>query len=734
MQVTTPRPLPAENVGPNPLSMLAADPFFRNMDLRDATRLLRRRLQLIVGVMIACALLSLLTSLLLAPRYRAEAVVLLDPRQTHVMAGEVVSGLPSDNTAVRSEIDIIQSDAVVNRVVDKMNLAEDPELHPKRWWSVLNPFKLFAPPVSPEDQAARNRAMVEELVEKRLKVDNDGRSYSIKISYQSTDPKKAALIANAFADEYLVDQLEAKYEATARASKWLDSRLSTLKEQVETAEKAVEAFRQKSKLIEVDGTTVSARQLSDTNTQLTEARGVTAQAEARLRSAQNMLKSKGGTDSAADVLASPLIQRLREQEAEVRRQETEMATKYGDLHPKMINMRAQYRDLQAKIEEEVRKIIQALANEVDIARARQGQIEKALREQEERAGVEMRDSVTLRQLQREADANRMLYEGFLNRFKQTSAQEQMQAPDSRIIARASPPASPSFPIKWLFMVIGLVVGGVLGVMLAYLVEYFDRGFRSAAQVEEATGIPVVGLIPTLGGVTDQLPEKYVVEKPLSSYSEALRTVRTAIHFSNVDQPPKIVMVTSAVPGEGKTTFCLSLARSLAAAGNKILLIDADMRRPRIAAAAELADAKGGLAALLSGEQNFAAVLCHDPIVPGFDILPSVGKVPNAQDLLGSQQMHKMLQDAAQHYDLVIVDTPPIMAVSDAAMAARSVDSIIFLVRWATTPRDTAVQALKQLHSFGIKMAGVVLTQVNLVEHAKYGGGYYHHNYNDYYAN
>ncbi|NTU77335.1 MAG: polysaccharide biosynthesis tyrosine autokinase, partial [Alphaproteobacteria bacterium] len=680
-----------------PILEAIADPFFKNMDLRDATRLLKRRLQLIVGVMGACALLALLVSLMMTSQYRAEAVVMMDPRHPQGVAlGSMMSGLPIDNTALRSEIDIILSGAVVNRVIAKLKLMEDEEIHPRRLLSKLNPLSWFWASRTPEEEAAYQHSLVVDNIAARLKVDNDGRTYSIRIFFNSKDPEKAQRIANTFADEYLVDQLEAKYEATTRSNKWLDERLGTLREQVQASEKAVQEFREKNNMIEIEGSTVAARQMQEINKQLTEARGQTSQAEARLRSIQSKIQAKGGVDSAADVLASPLIQRLREQEAEVRRREAELATRYGEMHPKMIDARAEYRDLQNKIAEEVHKVVQSMANELDIARAKEAQMETELNKLQSRAGVEMKESVALRQLEREAEANRSLYQDFLNRFKQTGEQQSMQITDSRIIARADLPTSPYFPQKWLFMLIGGLIGGVLGVLLAYLVEYFDRGFRSAVQLEEMTHLPVVGVVPSLEGVSARPPEDYVVDKPLSGYSEALRTVRTAIHFSNVDSPPKTVMVTSSVPGEGKTTFCLSLARSLAKAGNKILLVDADLRRPRVADITGLANLEGGLASLLAGDKSMAAILRRDPIVAGLDILPAASKAPNAQDLLGSHQMQKILREAASQYDLVIVDTPPILAVSDAAMVARVVDTSLFLVRWAATPRDTTVQALKQL--------------------------------------
>ncbi|HBM90659.1 MAG TPA: succinoglycan biosynthesis transport protein exop, partial [Rhodospirillaceae bacterium] len=314
-----------------------------------------------------------------------------------------------------------------------------------------------------------------------------------------------------------------------------------------------------------------------------------------------------------------------------------------------------------------------------------------------------------------------------------SEQQDMQLPDTRIIARADVPVVPAFPQTWLFVLVGLILGGVLGLLAAYLAEFFDRGFRTAPQLEEGTGIPVIGQVPSLKTISDRPPEDYVVDKPLSAYSESLRTVRTAIHFSNVDNPPKTVMVTSSGPGEGKTTFCLSLARSLATSGNKILLIDADLRRPRIARLLEIAANGKDLSAILTGKYNFEDVVRQDQLVAGLDIIPAFGRAPNAQDLLGSKQMKKLVKELSKKYDLVLIDTPPILAVTDAAMVARVVDTSLFLVKWASTSRETVTQALRQLRGLDCRVAGAVLNQVNLNELASYGDGYYNHRYHEYYA-
>jgi len=729
---------PVSDEAPALSSQVFSGGFIHGVDVREAGRLLRRRIKVVVRMVVAGALLGGLVSFVLTPQYRGDVVLLLDQRQAKLLdAGGALSSFGNESAMLRSEMDIITSRAVLDRVIDKLGLIGDSEFNERGLFksSGLNPlswFGLAREKEKTELEQAEKTATAKAL-QKKMAIMNDGRSMSLYLSFESEDPHKAARIANAIADEYLVDQLEAKYEVASRANKWLSERLTTLRRDVEASERLVEDYRQKNNLIQIDGGTVATRQIQEINTQLITARAATSQAEARLRSAQATVNASGSIEGSADVLASPLIQRLREQEAEVRRKEAEMSTRYGDRHPTMINARAERSDIQRKIAEEMQKILKSLDSEVDIARAKERQLQRDLSKLEAKAGSELKETVQLRQLQREADANRTLYENFLARFKQTSEQQEMQLPDTRIIARADVPPRPAFPQKWLFLLAGALLGGVLGIVLSYAIEFFDRGFRTAPQLEEATGLPVIGQVPSLGSVSNRPPEDYVVDKPLSAYSESLRTVRTAIHFSNVDHPPKTVMVTSSGPGEGKTTFCLSMARSLAAAGNKILLIDADLRRPRVARLLEIAANGRDLSALLVGSATAEAVLRHDTLVSGLDIIPAFGRAPNAQDLLGSQQMRRIIADIASKYDLVIVDTPPILAVSDAAMVARCVDTSLFIVKWADTSRDTVVQALKQLKAFDCRIAGAVLNQVNLQEIAAYGDGYYNHRYHEYYS-
>jgi capsular exopolysaccharide synthesis family protein len=414
----------------------------------------------------------------------------------------------------------------------------------------------------------------------------------------------------------------------------------------------------------------------------------------------------------------------------------ELRNRYGDRHPRMINKQSELRDIEAKIGEEVRKIIQSLQSEVQVANAKVGSLSAEVNRLKAGAGREDQATVLLTQLEREKDASKTLYESFLGRFKQVSEQQDFQQADARIIARAEPPARPHFPDPFLFLVVSVVVGAAAGLILAYLIEYFDRGFRGAIQIEKATGYPAIGLIPSLKGTSDKLPEDYVLEKPLSSYTEALRSVRTAIHFSNVDAPAKVVMFTSALPAEGKTTLCMSLARTLAMAGNKVLLIEGDLRRPRLKKALKAPASVGDIAQLLAGDKKLEECLVADK-ASGMHFIVSHGGTPSPQDLLGSQQMERFVSAMRQKYDLIIIDTPPILAVSDAALIGKMVDTAVFVIRWADTPREVAVGAIKTLLGYKLRLAGIVLSQVDLEAHARYGygdQGYYYGRYREYYAN
>ena len=371
---------------------------------------------------------------------------------------------------------------------------------------------------------------------------------------------------------------------------------------------------------------------------------------------------------------------------------------------------------------------------MDIARSKVKSLEDGLVALKSQTGEGDQAMVTLRQLRREADANKTLYESFLSRFKQIAEQQDFQMADARIVAKAETALRPYYPDPLIFFALSLVLGTMLGFGVALILEYMERGCRDLNALATQLVLSGLGIFPLIDAC-DQLPTDYVLDKPLSVYAEAIRGVRTAVHFSNVDAPPRVIMVTSSLPGEGKTIFSLSFGRVLAKSGAKVLLIDADMRRPRVHSVLGLDKSKPDLARILSGEVQLAEAIQHDS--SGMDVIIARSKTPNPHDLLASKQMERLLAAAREKYDLVIVDTPPVIAVSDSAVVSKLVDTTIYIVRWASTPREVVKQGVKRLTDYNVRVAGVVLNQVNLEEQKQYGYGdygYYYSKYKDYYTN
>ncbi|WP_162306117.1 polysaccharide biosynthesis tyrosine autokinase [Oleisolibacter albus] len=725
----------------------------QGIDLPEILRILSRQRVVILSVVASFVTLSLLLAFQLKPLYTAEAVLMLDIRKNQVVDVEsVLSGLPPDAAVVRSELDVLRSRQLASKVVDRLGLAADPEFNPvlpqaPSIWDWISPLAWIPaswrlalagnpPPPGPDVQADLIRAAIIDRVIAGLAADNDGRSYSIRLSFTASTAVKAMRIANGYAESYLTDQLEAKFEATKRANDWLSNRLAELRDQVRAAENAVQQYREANNLIQSRGATISAQQLSEINSQLVLARAERSQAEARLRAAQRVASGGDTIDSAVEVLASPLIQRLREQESQVRRREAELSNRYGARHPTMINVRAELQDLRQKIAEEVRRIIQGLANEVEVAKAKESSLRAALDDLQGATGSNARAEVRLRELERESEAGRVLYENFLNRYKETSEQQDLQSADARLISPAVMPLGPSFPKKSMVLALGTAAGLALGLLAAFMLERLDRGFRGAEQVEGALALPVLAQVPALNErATKQKPEQYVLDKPLSSFSEALRSLRTALHYTNVDDPPKVIVITSTVPREGKSTLSLCFARATARAGSRVLLIDADFRRPRITKMAAV-PAAATLSDMLAGSHEVNDAIQVDAL-SGAHLIAAAPGTPNPQDLLASKQMERFVDQARALYDLIIIDTPPVLAVSDALAVSKVADALLYVVHWGSTAREMVATGIKQLRACNAPLAGVVLSQVDLRKHARYGYGdygYYYGRYREYYKN
>lgn len=681
----------------------------------------------------------------LKPRYTAQTLLMIESRQSMVVdLDAVIEGLPADSETTASEIEVIRSRGLAGKVIDRLGLSRDPEFSsahrppslleealdsigiPVAEWMAALPMARDKEDLSADTRRERDRIRVVDAVLENLTVTSKRSTRVITVQFESESPRTAARVANTLAELYIDEQLEAKFEATRRATVWLNDRVAALRQTVQGSEKAVEEYRRASGLLEGKGGTIASQQVSELSTQVVLARAKRAEAEARLAQLAKLGSSVDGVDSVADVLNSRLIQRLREQEASVARKVAEYSILYGERHPKVINVRAEIGALRERIESEVDKIVKGLRNDASVARAREASLERSLDEVMERMADSNTAEVQLRALEREANANGLLLGTLLTRIKETQMQENLEAQrsDVRIISRADLPQLPSFPKMKPILALSLVGSFCLGLLLIFAIEQMDPGFRSGEQVERETGVPVLGLVPKQSRLSlirrGRSLADYVVKRPTSALVESMRSLHTGIRLSQEGRWSNRILITSAQPMEGKTTIAVCLARVLAMSGIKVLLIDADLRHPSIHRILGLPKSPG-LAELLSGQcQDVRDVMRKDKAT-GATIITAGQATVDATKLLASEQLNKLLM-LGMNYDLLIFDSPPVLAVSDARILASRVDRTVFVVRWAKTRREVATMAMKQIAKSGGELAGVLLSVVDVKKHARYGFG------------
>jgi polysaccharide biosynthesis transport protein len=711
----------------------------------------------------------------LVPIYSSEATVVVEPSRQRVLNVEsVVQGLNPDYYTNETEAAVLGSRELARKVVERLDLINNPLFNPRLTQPKLSVINSLLDPVkagirilvtavvnivtrgsysekveAATSQAAARRAAAQpspederrQLIEDATDVFMDGvtivpaqRARILTVRFSSPDPELAARAANALADTYILDQLETKASATTKASEFLNQRADELRTRVIESQQKLEEFRRQSGLVEVGGASVYQRQRDDLETQLIQARAKRAEADARYDQVQKLLKTGSDIDTAAAVLDSQLIQRLREQETQVVRKIAELRTKLRPNHPNMALAESELKDLDQKIKDEVNKIVVSLANERDLAAVRENNLTEEIARIQSKLDEQHDAEVTLRALESEVNANNQLYETILARFKQADVQESATPEaDARVISRATVPADPFYPKKRFIIVASLVLSTMMGIGLAIVLEFLDTGFRSLTQLDGMAGVPSLGVVPFLRAAQREGKSTHQIaaEQPNSAFGEAIRTLRTSILLSNVDHPPRSVMVTSALPGEGKTSTTLALACLAAKSGQKVVVVDCDFRHPSVHEDLNYPNGSG-LADYLVGQASLNDILEIEPRY-GLRFITAGTSVPNPPDLLGSPKMRDLIQKLSDMFDLVLFDTPPLLIVSDSLVLARFVDKAVFVVRWVKTKRKSALLGLKQLIDANADVAGVVLSQVDIRRQSQYDSdGYYR--YHHYYTN
>jgi polysaccharide biosynthesis transport protein len=723
------------------------------LDLREIWRKLWRGRRVIALVTLAGSLLGYAIIQQQTPRYTAASSVMLETRPWQVIEAEaVIAGLPMDAEIIAGEVQVLHSRELANRVVDLLNLREHPEFNPELTEEdggfslaslseyLQSQLAVYARELldSGDDQdteltaleasARRDKKVVDAFLG-GVEATQVSQSPVIRIAFTSENPRTAAEIANALAETYIATQLESKSAATRQANSWLQSRIAELRADVEASERAIEEFRGRSGLIIGKDVTVATQQMSELASQLVGARVTRQQAESQLRQVEQLRASPGGAAAALEVLESDLIQDLRVQEAQLRRELAELSIEYGPKHPLILNRHANIRDIQSSIRAEIDKIVTGLRNQYEAARQSEASIQASLDQLSQQVANLNTEDVKLRDLQREVDAKRMLLENFLARAQETAEREGIQQPDARIISFAEVPDAPSFPNQRLLMLLAFCGSGFAGVALAFGLQAFDRSFQTSGEVRDELQMPVLEIIPAVRRPNrGTSPIDVVTRQTTSSFSEALRNLYVTLLA--VREPPKVVLFTSAVPEEGKTALTLSFGRFVALVNRSCVVIDCDLRRSSVHKALGGQRAPGLVDHLL-GHSDLDDVIQTDAAT-GLDYIASGALPSSPTDLLSSPAMAAAIAELAQRYDVVLLDSAPVLAVADTRCLHPFVDQTVFVIRWRSTPRNAAHAAVRRLEDAGFSFACAVLNLVDLKSYHQYDDGYQHEAFKGYY--
>ena len=737
----------------------AAAPDDASTELWGWLRLLNRHKTLIIGCGLVAAVLMSLVIAQATPLYKASARLILDTRTFKVLSTEgALSGVDTLNFgAIQSELEVIQSEFVIGRVVDKLGLANNPDfngtkppgaldaaLEPIRelWSSGISSLLAPAQPQAPAQAAKpgtppradasdpRRQAAIS-AVAGRLSVTLVGRTFVILITVESPDGVMSARIANAVAEAYLADQIDTKNEANRKATEWLEQRLAELRRNLQVAEEAVATYRRDKGLAGSPEGSISTQTVSELNARYTSARGRRIEKEARLVALSKASLNPGELANIPEVSGNTSLAALRIQDVELTRKAAELASQLGDSHPKMLQISNQLAAVRARFNIETQRITLAVRAELDAATSEEEELKDLVDKASVVAGTASQYEAEQKQLEREAQSNRALYESFLNRFKELREQQDIQRADARILAYARPSGAPSSPNFKSGLTGAFVIGCLLGMAGAIAIEKLDRVFRSAAQVEEATGVSVLAMVPEVKGTAAARSNVVtnILENTTSPAAEAVRAVFTAISLASLDRLPRVVAVTSSTPSEGKTTFVAALGGLLTKmnTSRRVLIVDLDLRQAKLSAALGLNDRGGTIDEYLVGTKTLAeCVRRHEE--SGVYYICARRNTPNAPEILESHAMKAAVDVFSDNYDLVILDAPPVLAVSDARIVARLADYTVFLIQWAKTHREvvkTAISALLEVTNH----VGIVINRVNLFKHGRYGYG----DHGDYYS-
>ncbi|MFT6917142.1 MAG: succinoglycan biosynthesis transport protein ExoP [Motiliproteus sp.] len=707
------------------------------IDLRQYWLTLMRHKGGILGFSMVVTLLSALVVFSLEPVYRATATLLIESKQANVVSIEEIYGLDASNSEYyMTQFEILKSRKLAEMVVTKYQLVDHPEFNRPPGAFTFD-WRALAGQLLPDLLPAKEEPSAERLLQiqvmafmARLTIAPVRKTQLVKISFDAYDPHFAAKIANALGEAYIDSNLDSKLQQTAKASSWLHERLGGLKDKLSESERLLQQFRDNEDIVgERGGLDIAGSELSLAAAKLADARRERLEFESRY----HQLKALGEKASPESyeripaVLSHPVVQSYKESMLKVEQRESELAKRYGPKHPRMIAVIAELSSARRLLDRQIISVVKGLENQYRVAVNNERALEKTLGSAKVQIQDLKRNEYQLKQLELEVQTNRQLYDTFFTRLNETAATGSLATPNARNSDPAVAPNRPAKPKKKLIIALSAVVSTLFGVLCAFLLEALNSTIRSSSDVQEKLQQPMLGLLPKLlDSKVQKRSYRQYIEDSKSGFSEAVRTIRTGLVLSSLDNPHRVIAVTSTTPGEGKTTCALNLAYSLGQM-ERVLLLDADMRRPSIGKLFQFGPTAPGLSNLVAGTATLEQCV-HSLEEEGIDVISAGIIPPNPLDLLSSTKFAKVLEDLEQRYDRIVIDTAPCQAVSDALVLASRVGSMVYVVKADSTHSTQIKAGLRRLAEVDAPLVGVILNAVNLKKASRYYGegysGYY----------
>jgi len=718
--------VPRENGSNGAVEVITSQPRFVPFDLSprephlyDYLLILRKHQWLILSFLLAVVTIVSIATFRMQPVYSTTARIEIDRENSNVLPFQGADSfdymMDTDNY-IETESKILTSETLALQTIRSTGLASHAE-----YSSGEGPSEAIA------SGSLANHKRPPELATflGSLSVRRVPNSRLLDVTFESTDAQLAARVVNAHIENFKEDNFRSRYQAIAQASSWLSDQLDDLKLKVQHSEDARIEYERKNQIWQLDDKqNISTQRLSDINKELTD-----AQSERMKRQALYEFAKSGNADSVPELRSDMVLQDLFKKRGDLNSQASDALAQYGPNFPKVQRLQGQLKEIDQLISDEKKSIIDQMGNDYNEARQRETLLTQALDQQKIEASQMSERLVEYNILKREAEANKTLYDGMLTKLKEANIAGALKSSNIRVVDPAMIPSTPTRPAKTRNVALAIIVGLVGGIGLALLREYLDNTVKTPDDIETLSRLPSLAVVPAfsesngngrrglLKGVSsngyDKRIELVAQHLPKSQMSEAFRALRTALLLSQPDHPPQVILVTSALPREGKTTAAANLAVTLAQLGDSTLLIDADLRKPGVGRLLNMTDGKyAGLSSYLAGVSSLDLVTVPHHSIPNLAAIPTGPLPPNPADLLSSHKLADAIAELRGKFKFIVIDSPPIMAATDAVILSVQVDGVLLVVRSGETPKEAFTRTRDLLVSVKCRLLGVVLNAVD----------------------